>query len=75
MKPKGIPKKRMDRFLVYRDMFIRRRHVKGVNKTLNAAERSVYRIMSTSLCGINPVMTESFYGGREKKKKIIMKRR
>ena len=69
MSRKGIPKKRIGPGPGNRERSIRMRR-KGVKgRALNAAERNTYGHMSVSLCGINPVMTKSFYGGKRKKRK------
>ncbi len=58
MKRKGIPKKRIGPETECWERSIRVRQFKVSSKTLNAAERSAYCDMSTSLCGINPVVME-----------------
>jgi hypothetical protein len=68
MKRKGIPKKRIGPEAWSWERSMRKRHIKVTELALNAAERSVYGYVSTSLCGINPVMIESFYGIKEEKK-------
>ena len=56
MKPKGIPDMRIGQMHEYRERSIRRRHVKGDNRLLNAAERSACEETRVSLCGTDPVI-------------------